>query len=183
MSSDNGMVLPEDVDEGNLASILRARVVPLSPDRLQEMKDRLAAQAENRQEKLTIIVMVHHSPVDGSTDSIDARSEYVLDDREQMYKRSPKNPLDVGQHTLDLGWISKPGYIVLQNKSTPPISNGSNDEELAEWAEFPPTIFIGDFELGPADLMIAKISSLANLPMGIRVANKPALISINVLPR
>ena len=157
-----------DENSGSIREAIINRAVPMG--KFQSPEEYRAAQEASRVDTLTVILMAHHSPANAPTESAEIKTAMKLADKEQMYKRIPRNSTPVGKTVINTGWIERPGYVLIHNQSDPPIEG-----------QLPSIVRIGVFEAGPNGVIFAMLAEGQTLEA--EVINAPALISITCFPR
>lgn len=85
----------------------------------------------NIQERLTVVGVVHHQPVDQPPYSIPVRFSHGLTTKdEQPYER--KRTATETWEPLDCGWIEKSGYVVIINRETTAGDTNPTPERIKE---------------------------------------------------
>lgn len=157
-----------DLPEDDSPKSLRDRVTPVTQIKGMEHIGDPEKQTQ-KADHLTIVLMMHHSPVGGMTEGAEVRTGFDLKTQEQMYRRRLRLQPG-GLRPLDLAWLDESaGYILIENTSKP------------EKDERPPTIYIDQIQIGPGDISLFKVKQNASIQ--IEVFYGVASVNLSVFPR
>ncbi len=82
---------------------------------------------------LTVVEMVYLQSVEGETQCIESRYMRELDTQEQLYKR--RTTVTNEWKPLDVGWIEKPGLLVINNEEGKHLTVNPTEEEAKAIAD------------------------------------------------